>query len=96
MLLSSDFFLIFPSGFYFFFLWGQKIVQLIGHGNGVVLKDSSGGGGSGCGGGGATWAFEVGGQARVCPIIVEDLSPPGQMLIEVLPLIWNLTEVNAF
>lgn len=58
--------------------------KLIGHGNGVVLKDSSGGGGSGCGGGGATWAFEVGGQARVCPIIVEDLSPPGQMLIEML------------
>lgn len=45
----------------------------------MVLKDNT----NGHGGGGATWAFEVGGQTMVCPIIVEDLSPPGQMLIEV-------------
>lgn len=32
---------------------------------------------------GATWAFEVGNQTMVCPIIVEDMNPPGQMLIEV-------------
>ena len=33
--------------------------------------------------GGATWAYEVAGQTMVCPIIIEDLSPPGQMLVEV-------------
>lgn len=33
--------------------------------------------------GGVTWAFEVAGQTVVCPIIVEDMNPPGQMLIEV-------------
>ncbi|EEF43419.1 bhlh transcription factor, putative [Ricinus communis] len=36
------------------------------------------------GGGGATWALEVGDQSTACPIIVEDLSPPGLMLIEML------------
>ncbi|XP_038878937.1 transcription factor LHW-like [Benincasa hispida] len=34
--------------------------------------------------GGATWAFEVGSQTMVCPIIVEDLNPPRQMLVEML------------
>ncbi|KAF8379979.1 hypothetical protein HHK36_027446 [Tetracentron sinense] len=53
--------------------------KMIGQENGVVLKDNSS-----SGGGGATWAFEVGGQTMVCPIIVEDLSPPGQMLVEML------------
>lgn len=57
--------------------------KLIGHENGVVLKDNSSGG-SGNSGGGATWAFEVSGQTMVCPIRVEDLNPPGQMLIEML------------
>ncbi|KAJ0964085.1 hypothetical protein J5N97_029207 [Dioscorea zingiberensis] len=47
--------------------------------SGVVLKDNTSGSGSG-----ATWAFEVAGQTMVCPIIVEDLSPPGQMLVEML------------
>ncbi|XP_066319159.1 transcription factor LHW-like isoform X3 [Miscanthus floridulus] len=46
--------------------------------NGVVLKDDPSGG---CNGG-ATWAYEVAGQTMVCPIIVEDLAPPGQMLVE--------------
>jgi len=32
---------------------------------------------------GATWAFEVTNQTMVCPIIVEDMKSPGQMLIEV-------------
>ncbi|KAJ0971102.1 hypothetical protein J5N97_019061 [Dioscorea zingiberensis] len=53
--------------------------KMIGDKSGVILKDNSGGGG-----GGATWAFEVAGQTMVCPIIVEDLNPPGQMLIEML------------
>ncbi|ESW17945.1 hypothetical protein PHAVU_006G000400 [Phaseolus vulgaris] len=35
-------------------------------------------------GGGVTCAFEVEGQTMVCPIIVEDMDPPGQMLIEML------------
>lgn len=33
--------------------------------------------------GGATWAYEVGCQASMCPIIVEDLHPPRQFLVEV-------------
>lgn len=36
------------------------------------------------GGDGVTWAYEVGDDAMVCPLIVEDLSTPGQMLIEVI------------
>ncbi|XP_031387338.1 transcription factor LHW-like [Punica granatum] len=34
--------------------------------------------------GGATWAYEIGSQSGVCPIIVEDLSPPRQFLVEML------------
>ncbi|PSR95451.1 Transcription factor LHW like [Actinidia chinensis var. chinensis] len=34
--------------------------------------------------GGRTWAYEVGSQSTVCPIIVEDLNPPRQMLVEML------------
>ncbi|XVE59654.1 hypothetical protein DITRI_Ditri05aG0063400 [Diplodiscus trichospermus] len=34
--------------------------------------------------GGATWAFEVGSQSMICPIVVEDLSYPRQMLVEML------------
>ncbi|KAJ8555915.1 hypothetical protein K7X08_013411 [Anisodus acutangulus] len=35
-------------------------------------------------GNGVTWACEIGDQTMVCPLIVEDLSTPGQMLIEIL------------
>lgn len=42
---------------------------------GLQLKDNSEGG--------ATWAYEVGSQSMVCPIIVEDLDSPRQMLVEV-------------
>ena len=42
-------------------------------------SDIKGGGG----GGGVTCAFEVAGQKMACPIIVEDMSQQGQMLIEV-------------
>lgn len=34
--------------------------------------------------GGATWAYEVGSQSMVCPIIVEDLNQPRQMLVQML------------
>ncbi|XWS52797.1 hypothetical protein CRYUN_Cryun11dG0103000 [Craigia yunnanensis] len=34
--------------------------------------------------GGATWAFEVGSQSMICPIVVEDLNSPRQMLVEML------------
>ncbi|XP_054815550.1 transcription factor LHW-like isoform X1 [Prosopis cineraria] len=34
--------------------------------------------------GGATWAYVIGSQSMVCPIIVEDLNPPRQMLVEML------------
>lgn len=53
---------------------------MIGEESGVVLKDNSS---SESSGGGATWAYEVAGQTMVCPIIVEDLMPRGQMLVEV-------------
>ncbi|KAG6405414.1 hypothetical protein SASPL_133003 [Salvia splendens] len=33
---------------------------------------------------GVTWAYEVGNDAMVCPLKIEDLSTPGQMLIEIL------------
>lgn len=32
---------------------------------------------------GTSWAFELGSDVQVCPIVVEDLENPGQMLIEV-------------
>ncbi|XP_073133084.1 transcription factor bHLH157 [Henckelia pumila] len=47
--------------------------------SGVVPKDNF----NKCGGGGVTWACEVGEQMMVCPLKVEDLSTPGQMLIEI-------------
>ncbi|RDX88634.1 Transcription factor bHLH157, partial [Mucuna pruriens] len=57
--------------------------KLIKQTNGKVLKDGNVGD-SKKGGGGVTCAFEVEGQTMVCPIIVEDMGPPGQMLIEML------------
>ncbi|KAI3812846.1 hypothetical protein L1987_17558 [Smallanthus sonchifolius] len=33
---------------------------------------------------GVTWACELGNQTMICPLIVEDLSTPGQMLIEMI------------
>lgn len=32
---------------------------------------------------GRSWAFELGSDVQVCPIVVDDLEDPGQMLIEV-------------
>ncbi|RRT65173.1 hypothetical protein B296_00032663 [Ensete ventricosum] len=49
------------------------------HQSGVVLKDNTSSGSCD----GATWAYEVAGQTMFCPIMVEDLTPPGQMLVEV-------------
>ncbi|KAL9228621.1 hypothetical protein vseg_004177 [Gypsophila vaccaria] len=43
---------------------------------GMMLKDNFEGG--------ATWAFELGSQSMVCPIVVEDLNPPRQLLVEML------------
>uniref|UniRef100_A0A2P2JLL4 Transcription factor LHW-like isoform X1 n=1 Tax=Rhizophora mucronata TaxID=61149 RepID=A0A2P2JLL4_RHIMU len=50
--------------------------KIINKEGGVLVKDNFEGG--------ATWAFEVGSQSMVCPIIVEDLNPPRQMLVEML------------
>lgn len=50
-------------------------IQIISKEDGPPLKDNLDGG--------ATWAFEVGAQSMVCPIIVEDLNPPRQMLVKV-------------
>lgn len=55
------------------------LIKLIDKESGVVLKDNPDAGKNG----GATWAYEVAGKTMVCPIIIEDLSPPGQMLVEV-------------
>ncbi|RCV34980.1 hypothetical protein SETIT_7G202100v2 [Setaria italica] len=65
--------------------YAEKIKQadepkLIDKESGVILKDNQDAGKNG----GATWAYEVAGKTMVCPIIVEDLSPPGQMLVEML------------
>lgn len=51
-------------------------LQIINKDGGLLLKDNFDGG--------ATWAFEVGSQSMVCPIIVEDLNPPRQMLVKVM------------
>ncbi|GJT65878.1 transcription factor LHW [Tanacetum coccineum] len=51
----------------------SKIVSKDG---GLLLRDNFEGG--------ATWAYEVGSQSMVCPIIVEDLNSPRQMLVEML------------
>lgn len=53
-----------------------KKKKIISKDGGLVLKDNIEGG--------ATWAYEVGSQSMVCPIIVEDLNPPRQMLVEVI------------
>ncbi|BAT94866.1 hypothetical protein VIGAN_08151200 [Vigna angularis var. angularis] len=55
--------------------------KLIEQENEVVLKDSGVADSKNCG---ITWAYEVGHETMLCPIIVEDMSPPGQMLIEML------------
>ncbi|CAA2954848.1 transcription factor LHW-like [Olea europaea subsp. europaea] len=51
----------------------SKIVNKDG---GVLLRDKLEGG--------ATWAYEVGSQSMIRPIIVEDLNQPRQMLVEML------------
>ncbi|XP_028774714.1 transcription factor bHLH155 [Neltuma alba] len=60
--------------------------KLIEEANSTVAKSKSMGEsdikGGGCGG--VTWAFEVAGQKMACPIVVEDMNQPGQMLIEML------------
>jgi hypothetical protein len=54
-------------------------LKMIDKESGVILKDNP----NAVKNGGATWAYEVAGQTMVCPIIIEELSPPGQMLVEV-------------
>ncbi|XP_022891825.1 uncharacterized protein LOC111406669 [Olea europaea var. sylvestris] len=55
---------------------GESKLQINGKGGGLLSKDNYEGG--------ATWAYEVGSQSMVCPIIVEDLNQPHQMLVEML------------
>ncbi|XP_022861755.1 transcription factor LHW-like [Olea europaea var. sylvestris] len=50
--------------------------KIISKDDGVLLKDDFKGG--------ATWAYEIGSTSMVCPIIVEDLNQPQQMLVEML------------
>ena len=55
----------------------QVFTQILGSENGPVWKDYFEGG--------ATWAFDVGSQSMTCPIIVEDLDRPRQMLVRRMP-----------
>ncbi|XP_075520041.1 transcription factor LHW-like isoform X1 [Primulina tabacum] len=55
---------------------GESKFQLIGKDGNLLLKENFEGG--------ATWAYEIGLQSMVCPIIVEDLNQPRQMLVEML------------
>ncbi|KAL8129967.1 hypothetical protein V2J09_019122 [Rumex salicifolius] len=48
--------------------------KIIDKDDGLVLKDKFEGG--------VTWAYEVGYQAKICPIIVEDLHSPHQFIVE--------------
>ncbi|EEE55720.1 hypothetical protein OsJ_04192 [Oryza sativa Japonica Group] len=57
-------------------LKGSGEPKIVSHEEGLLLKDNFEGG--------ATWAFEVGTRSMTCPIIVEDLNPPRQMLVEML------------
>ncbi|XP_016444607.1 transcription factor LHW-like isoform X2 [Nicotiana tabacum] len=50
--------------------------KIISKEGGLLLKDNLEGG--------ATWAYEVSSQSMVCPIVVEDLNQPRQMLVEML------------
>ncbi|CAL5428545.1 unnamed protein product [Camellia sinensis] len=50
--------------------------KIINKDGGLLLKDNFEGG--------RTWAYEVGSQSMVSPIIVEDLNSPRQMLVEML------------
>ncbi|PIN03883.1 hypothetical protein CDL12_23589 [Handroanthus impetiginosus] len=49
--------------------------KIINNDGGLLMKDNLGG---------ATWAYEIGSQSLVCPIKVEDLNQPRQMLVEML------------
>nr|GMD14450.1 transcription factor LHW-like [Ipomoea batatas] len=51
-------------------------LKIISTEGGLCLKDNFDGG--------ATWAYEVGSQSMVCPIIIEDLNEPRQMLVKML------------
>ncbi|KAL2327123.1 hypothetical protein Fmac_020550 [Flemingia macrophylla] len=57
--------------------------KLIEKANENVQKDSKVRDSQKCGSG-VTCAFEAKGQTMLCPIIVEDMGPPGQMLIEMI------------
>lgn len=50
--------------------------KMVSKDGGLLLRDNFEGG--------ATWAYEVDSQSMVCPIIVEDLNSPRQMLVEML------------
>ena len=63
-------------------------MQITSKEGGLLLKDNTEGG--------ATWAYEVGSQSMVCPIIVEDLNPPRQMLVEVVALIFCFSNLKFY
>ncbi|CAM0147451.1 unnamed protein product, partial [Urochloa decumbens] len=56
--------------------------KILGDENGPLWKDYFEGG--------ATWAFDVGSQSMTCPIIVEDLDRPRQMLVEVMSILFDI------
>jgi hypothetical protein len=61
--------------------------QILGSENGPLWKDYFEGG--------VTWAFDVGSQSMTCPIIVEDLDRPRQMLVEVMTILLLIVYGNG-
>ncbi|KAF5773751.1 putative transcription factor bHLH family [Helianthus annuus] len=53
----------------------EKVGTVLKDNRTPVVKDSQSG---------ASWAFELGGDLEVCPILVEDLQYPGHMVIEMI------------
>jgi len=69
-------------------IWRVFFKQILGGENGPLWKDYFEGG--------ATWAFDVGSQSMTCPIIVEDLDRPRQMLVEVMVVFYYLFLMTWF
>lgn len=63
-------------------------LQIINTDGGLLMKDNLEGG--------RTWAYEVGSQSMVCPIIVEDLNRPRQMLVEVLTTLLFIPKLKPY
>jgi hypothetical protein len=61
----------------------RQVFFFLGHGANKEILTCKQGGAKGMGGG-ASWAVELGEDGNTCPIIVENLSQPGHLLVEVI------------